>query len=425
LLAARHRSTVISQDNDGSDAGEAKMFRRRLLGGGLATIGGLAASRAMAVDKNYGPGVTDTEIKLGQFAAYSGPLSAFSVQNKAGIAFFDMVNAEGGVNGRKVKIISLDDGYVPPKSVEVTRQLVEQEKVLALYMPLGTPTNSAIHKYMNQKQVPQLFITSGAVKWGDPKGYPWTMGWLPSFQAEGGNFTRYVLKTKPDARIGILYQNDDFGKDYLRGIQAALGKQHARMIVSEQAYETTDPTIDTQIINLKASGADVLMNIASIKFAAMAIRKMADLGWKPLHFLNSPASGVSATLAPAGFDNSTGIITADFLKDPSDPRWKDDKAMADYLAWLTKYQPDANPADRLNVVGYSIGQTMLQVLKQCGNDLTRQNVMKQAANLDIELPMLLPGIKIKTSPEDFFPIEGEYLQRFDGARWVVFGDLLQ
>ncbi len=401
------------------------MRRRTACSLGLATFGALLSSRAIADDKKYGPGVSDTEIKVGQFAAYSGPLSSFSVQNKAGIAFFDMINADGGVNGRKVKIISLDDGYLPPKSVEVTRQLVEQEKVLLLYMPLGTPTNSAVHKYLNQKGVPQLFITSGAVKWGDPKNYPWTMGWLPSYQAEGGNFTKYVLRNKPHAKIGILYQNDDFGKDYLRGIKAALGSQNARMIVSEQAYETTDPTIDTQIINLKGSGADTLMNIASIKFAAMAIRKISDLGWKPLHFLNSPSSGVSATLAPAGFDNSIGIITADFLKDPTDPRWKDDKAVLEYLAFLKKWQPDANPADRLNVVGYSIGQTMLQVFKQCGNNLTRENIMKQAANLDIELAMLLPGIKIKTSPEDFFPIEGEYLQRFDGQRWVVFGDLLQ
>jgi branched-chain amino acid transport system substrate-binding protein len=401
------------------------MLGRRAWGLGLATLGFLLASEAICADEKYGPGVTDTEIKVGQFAAYSGPLSSFSVQNKAGIAFFDMINAEGGVNGRKVKIISLDDGYVPPKSVEVTRQLVEQEKVLLLYMPLGTPTNSAVHKYLNQKAVPQLFITSGAVKWGDPKNYPWTMGWLPSFQAEGSNFTKYVLRNKPDAKIAILYQNDDFGKDYLKGIKAALGAQAAKMIVSEQGYETTDPTIDTQIINMKGSGADTLMNIASIKFAAMAIRKISDIGWKPLHFLNSPSSGVSATLAPAGLDNSVGIITADFLKDPTDPRWQDDKAVLDYLAFLKKWLPDANPADRLNVVGYSIGQTMLQVFKQCGNDLTRENVMKQAAHLDLELPMLLPGIKIKTNPDDFFPIEGEYLQRFDGKRWVVFGDLLQ
>lgn len=401
------------------------MLGRRAWGLGLATLGFLLASEAICADEKYGPGVTDTEIKVGQFAAYSGPLSSFSVQNKAGIAFFDMINAEGGVNGRKVKIISLDDGYVPPKSVEVTRQLVEQEKVLLLYMPLGTPTNSAVHKYLNQKAVPQLFITSGAVKWGDPKNYPWTMGWLPSFQAEGSNFTKYVLRNKPDAKIAILYQNDDFGKDYLKGIKAALGAQAAKIIVSEQGYETTDPTIDTQIINMKGSGADTLMNIASIKFAAMAIRKISDIGWKPLHFLNSPSSGVSATLAPAGLDNSVGIITADFLKDPTDPRWQDDKAVLDYLAFLKKWLPDANPADRLNVVGYSIGQTMLQVFKQCGNDLTRENVMKQAAHLDLELPMLLPGIKIKTNPDDFFPIEGEYLQRFDGKRWVVFGDLLQ
>jgi branched-chain amino acid transport system substrate-binding protein len=401
------------------------MLRRTVWGFGFALFGALFSSQANSADKKYGPGVTDTEIKIGQFAAYSGPLSSFSVQNKAGIAFFDMINAEGGVNGRKIKIISLDDGYVPPKSVEVTRQLVEQEHVLLMYMPLGTPTNSAVHKYLNQKGVPQLFITSGAVKWGDPKNYPWTMGWLPSFQAEGGNFTKYVLRNKPDAKIGILYQNDDFGKDYLKGIKLALGAQNAKMIVSEQAYETTDPTIDTQIINLKGAGADALMNIASIKFAAMAIRKISDIGWKPLHFLNSPSSGVSATLAPAGFDNSVGIITADFLKDPTDPRWKDDKEVVDYLAFLKKWLPDANPADRLNVVGYSIGQTMLQVFKQCGDDLTRENIMKQAANLDLELPMLLPGIKIKTSADDFFPIEGEYLQRFDGKRWVIFGDLLQ
>jgi branched-chain amino acid transport system substrate-binding protein len=401
------------------------MLRRTVWGFGFAIFGALFSSHANSADKKYGPGVTDTEIKIGQFAAYSGPLSSFSVQNKAGIAFFDMINAEGGVNGRKIKIISLDDGYVPPKSVEVTRQLVEQEHVLLMYMPLGTPTNSAVHKYLNQKGVPQLFITSGAVKWGDPKNYPWTMGWLPSFQAEGGNFTKYVLRNKPDAKIGILYQNDDFGKDYLKGIKLALGAQNAKMIVSEQAYETTDPTIDTQIINLKGAGADALMNIASIKFAAMAIRKISDIGWKPLHFLNSPSSGVSATLAPAGFDNSVGIITADFLKDPTDPRWKDDKEVVDYLAFLKKWLPDANPADRLNVVGYSIGQTMLQVFKQCGDDLTRENIMKQAANLDLELPMLLPGIKIKTSADDFFPIEGEYLQRFDGKRWVIFGDLLQ
>jgi branched-chain amino acid transport system substrate-binding protein len=401
------------------------MLRRTVWGFGFALFGALFSSQANSADKKYGPGVTDTEIKVGQFAAYSGPLSSFSVQNKAGIAFFDMINAEGGVNGRKIKIISLDDGYVPPKSVEVTRQLVEQEHVLLMYMPLGTPTNSAVHKYLNQKGVPQLFITSGAVKWGDPKNYPWTMGWLPSFQAEGSNFTKYVLHNKPDAKIGVLYQNDDFGKDYLRGIKLALGAQNAKMLVSEQAYETTDPTIDTQIINLKGAGADTLMNIASIKFAAMAIRKISDIGWKPLHFLNSPSSGVSATLAPAGFDNSVGIITADFLKDPTDPRWKDDKEVLDYLAFLKKWLPDANPADRLNVVGYSIGQTMLQVFKQCGDDLTRENIMKQAANLDLELPMLLPGIKIKTSADDFFPIEGEYLQRFDGKRWVIFGDLLQ
>jgi branched-chain amino acid transport system substrate-binding protein len=392
---------------------------------GGAALALLIANPSVAADKKYGPGVTDTEIKVGQFVAYSGPLSSFSVQNKAGIAFFEMINAEGGVNGRRIKIISLDDGYLPPKTVEVTRKLVEQDEVLLLYMPLGTPTNAAVHKYLNMKKVPQLFITSGAVKWGDPANYPWTMGWLPSFQAEGRNFASYVLRKKPDAKIGILYQNDDFGKDYVKGIKDALGVRAAKMIVSEQTYEPSDPTVDSQIVDLKVSGADTFFDIASIKFAAMAIRKAYDIGWKPLHLLNSPASGVSATLEPAGLDKSVGIITADFLKDPSDPQWKDDKAMEAFLAFLKKWLPNANPVDRLNVVGYLIGQTMLQVFRQCGDDLTRENIMRQAANLDLELPMLLPGIKVKTSPTDFFPIEGEYLQRFDGKRWVQFGELIQ
>ena len=395
----------------------------RLLSGTI--LAALVANAAIAAEKKYGPGVTDTEIKVGQFAAYSGPLSGFSIQNKAGIAFFQMINSQGGVDGRKVNIISVDDGYLPPKTVEVTRQLVEQDKVLLLYMPMGSPTNAAVQKYLNQKKVPQLFVTSGAVKWGDPVNYPWSMGWLPSFQAEGRNFVKYILRNRREAKIGILYQNDDFGKDYLRGINEALGDSGHKMIVSQQSYETSDPTIDSQILALKASGADTFLDIASIKFAAMAIRKAYDIGWQPLHLLNSPSSGVSATLEPAGLDKSIGIITADFIKDPSDPQWKDDKGMKDFLAFMKNWLPDANPADRLNVVGYSIGQTMLQVFKQCGDDLTRENIMKQAANLNLDLPMLLPGIKVKTSPTDFFPIEGEYLQRFDGHRWVLFGELLQ
>jgi branched-chain amino acid transport system substrate-binding protein len=390
---------------------------------GSALLAALVANGAVAAE--YGPGVTDTEIKVGQFAAYSGPLSGFSVQNKAGIAFFQMINAQGGVNGRKVNIISVDDGYLPPKTVEVTRKLVEQDQVLLLFMPMGSPTNAAVQKYLNQKKVPQLFVTSGAVKWGDPDNFPWSMGWLPSFQAEGRNFVKYVLRNKPEAKIGILYQNDDFGKDYLRGINEALGAEDAKMIVSKQSYESGDPTIDSQMVALKASGADTFLDIASIKFAAMAIRKAHDINWRPLHLLNSPSSGVSATLEPAGIDKSVGIITADFIKDPSDPQWKDDPAMKDFLAFLKNWYSEANPVDRLNVVGYSIGQTMLQVLKQCGDDLTRENIMKQAANLDIQLPMLLPGIKVKTSSTDFFPIEGEYLQRFDGHRWVLFNELLQ
>jgi branched-chain amino acid transport system substrate-binding protein len=391
----------------------------------VATLALTVIDQTHATEKKYSPGVTDTEIKLGQFAAYSGPLSSFSIQNKAGIAFFDMINAQGGINGRKINIISLDDGYSPPKTVEATRQLVEQDEVVALFMPMGTATNSAVHRYLNQKKVPQLFVTSGAVKWADPDKFPWTMGWLPSYQAEGKNFARFVLKTKPDAKIGILYQNDDFGKDYLKGIEEGLGPQGMKLVVSQQKFETSEPTIDSQILNLKGSGVDVLIDIASIKFAAMAIRKAHEIGWQPLHLLNSPSSGVSATLEPAGLDNSIGIVTADFIKDPSDPQWKDDEAMREYFAFLKKWLPNANPIDRLNVVGYLMGQTMLQVLKQCGDDLTRENIMKQAASLDMELPMLLPGIKVKTGPDDFFPIEGEYLQRFDGHRWILFGDIIQ
>jgi branched-chain amino acid transport system substrate-binding protein len=414
--AAKHRQKAMG----------AEMLRRTLIASLGLGPGVLSAISAEGKDaKNYGPGVSDTEIRLGQFAAFSGPLSSYSAQNKAGNAFFDMINDQGGVNGRRIKIVSLDDGYVPSKTVEVTRQLVENDRILGMYMPMGTPTNAAVHKYLNLKKVPQLFITSGAVQWGDPKNYPWTMGWLPSFQAEGRIFANYAVKTHPNAKVAVLYQNDDFGKDYLKGVKDGFGDRVKTIIVSEQSYETADASIESQVINLKASGADVLINLASNKFAAMTIRKIHDLGWKPVHLLNSPASGIASTLEPAGLDNSTGIITADFIKDPSDPRWKDDPATVAYLAFLKKWLPQANPADRSGVVGYSIGQTMLQVLKQCGDDLTRENLMKQAASLNLDLPMLLPGIKVQTSPSDFFPIEGEYLTKFDGTRWVVFSDLLQ
>ena len=380
----------------------------------------LFASSAMA-QKKYDVGADDKEIKLGNINPYSGPASAYSAIGKSIGAYFDKVNAEGGINGRKVKYISLDDGYNPAKTVEQARKLVEQDEVLLIFQPLGTPSNSAIHKYMNDKKVPHLFVATGATKWGDPKTFPWTMGFQPSYQSESKVFAAHLLETKPNAKVAILYQNDDYGKDYLKGFEDGLGDKAKTMIVSKLTYEVTDPTVDSQMVSLKASGADTFFNITTPKFAAQAIKKAAELGWKPVHYLNSVSSSVGSVLTPAGLEASTGIFTAGYIKDPTDPQFQKGKEWDDWVGYMKKYHPTGAMNDNFNVYGYTVAQLMVQVLKQAGDDLTRANVMKQAANLDLVLPMLLPGVNVKTGPDDFYPIEREQMQKFNGKGWELFG----
>jgi ABC-type branched-subunit amino acid transport system substrate-binding protein len=370
------------------------------------------------------PGVTATEIKIGNTNPYSGPASAYGTIGKALGAYFKMVNEQGGINGRKVNYVTLDDGYSPPKTVEMVRQLVEQEQVALLFQTLGTPTNSAIHKYMNGKQVPHIFVATGATKWNDPKNFPWTMGWQPNYQTEGRIYAQYILKNIPNAKVGILFQNDDYGKDYLKGFEDGLGDAAKKLVVLKQSYEVTDPTIDSQIVNLKNSGANVFFNITIPKFAVQAIKKSHDIGWKPTHFLNNVSSSLGTVLKPAGLEASRGLITALYAKEITDPQWKNDKGMQDWLAWMKKYYPEGALDDQANAYAYTVAQTMVHVLKQCGNDLSRANIMRQAANIkNLELPLLLPGIKINTSPTDFAPIEQEQLAKFDGERWALFGEL--
>jgi branched-chain amino acid transport system substrate-binding protein len=400
-------------------------LRRLLTTTGVAALGlALVCAPALA-RKQYDPGASDTEVVIGQTMPYSGPASAYSTIGKVQTAYFKMINDQGGVNGRKIKLISLDDGYSPPKTVEQARRLIEQDDVLMLYQVLGTSGNSAIHKYVNAKKIPHLFVASGATKWGDPKNYPWTMGFNPSYHTEAHVYGKYILRNHPNAKIAILYQNDDYGKDYVKGLKDGLGDKASKMIVSEVSYEVTDPTIDSQIVTLKGSGADTFVNITTPKFAAQAIRKVYDIGWKPVHFLNSVSSSVATTLTPAGLDKATGIVTVFYYKDPSDPQWKDDAGMKEWLAFMQKYYSEGSATDHVNVYGYLAAQALVQVLKQCGDDLSRQNVMKQAANLkDLALPMFLPGIKINTSPTDFYPIQQLRLAKFDGKEWVLFGDVI-
>ena len=381
---------------------------------------GFALGSAWA-QKRYDPGASDKEILIGGISPYSGPASAYGTIGKAISAYIDKVNADGGVNGRKIKFISLDDGYNPAKTVEQTRKLVEEEEVLLLFNTLGTPPNSAIHRYMNQKKVPQLFVATGATKWGDPKNFPWTMGWQPNYQSEAKIFAQHILETKPNAKIAVIYQNDDYGKDYLKGFEDGLGARAASMIVRKVTYEVTDPTIDSQILTLKNSGADVFFNITTPKFAAQAIKKMAEIDWKPTHYLNSVSASVGSVLTPAGLNNSVGIITNAYLKDPTDPQWQNSKEYQDWAAWMKQYYPQGDTKDANNVFGYTAAQGLVQVLRQAGDNLTRENIMRQAASLDFTLPMLLPGVNVKTGPDDFFPIERVQLQRFDGKTWQLFG----
>jgi len=384
----------------------------------------LAAPAALA-QKKYDQGASDKEILIGHINPYSGPASAYGTIGRSIAAYFKKVNEEGGVNGRQINMVSYDDGYSPPKTVEMARKLVEQDKVLLIFQSLGTPPNSAIHKYMNAKKVPHLFVATGATKWNDPKNFPWTMGWQPNYQTEAGIYAQHILKDKPNAKIAVLYQNDDYGKDYLKGFKDGLGAKAKTMIVKEVSYEVTDPTVDSQMAQLQASGADTFFNITTPKFGAQAIRKAWDSGWKPVHYLNNVSASIGTTLRPAGLDKSVGLITTQYLKDQNDKAWANDPAVLEWTAFMKKYYPDGNLAASENFYGWSVAQTMVQVLKQCGNDLTRENVMRQAASLkNFVLPGALPGIKLNTSPTDFAPFESVQLARFDGKEWVRFGEII-
>jgi branched-chain amino acid transport system substrate-binding protein len=387
-------------------------------------IAALIGSPASA-QKKYDTGATDTEIRIGNIMPYSGPASAYGVIGKTEQAYFDKINAEGGINGRKINFISYDDGYSPPKTVEQARKLVESDEVLFIFNPLGTPPNSAIQKYMNSKKVPQLFVATGATKWNDPKEFAWTMGWQPNYQSETQIYAKYILKNKPDARIAVLFQNDDYGKDYLKGLKDGLGAKASSMIVMEESYEVSEPTIDSHIVKLRSSGADVFMNITTPKFAAQAIKKNAEIGWKPLHFLNNVSASIGSVIRPAGVDNAQGIISSAYLKDPTDPQWKNDAGMKAWNDFLDKYYPEANRADASVMYGYTVAQGLVHVLKACGDDLTRENVMRHAADIkDLELGGLLPGVKVNTSPTDFAPISQVQLERFKGETWELFGEIL-
>jgi branched-chain amino acid transport system substrate-binding protein len=385
----------------------------------------LAVAAPALAQKKYDPGASDTEIKIGNINPYSGPASAYGLIGKTIEAYFKKVNAEGGINGRKVNFISYDDGYSPPKAVEQTRKLVESDEVLLVFQPLGTPSNTAIQKYMNSKKVPQLFVATGATKWGDPKNFPWTMGWQPTYQAEGQIYAKYILKNHPNAKIGILYQNDDYGKDYVKGLKDGLGEKAKTMIVSELPYEPADPTVDSQIVSLKGSGADVFFNVTTPKFAAQAIKKAHEIGWKPLHLLNNVSQSVGSVLKPAGFEAAKDVLSTGYLKDPTDSTWNDDAGKKEWLAFMDKYFPDGDKTSSFTVYGYTVAQTLHEVLKQAGDNLTRENVMKQAANLkNVTHPMLLPGITINTSEKDFYPIEQMQMQKFNGERWEMFGPII-
>jgi branched-chain amino acid transport system substrate-binding protein len=392
----------------------------------MALVVGIGANPVLnpaSAESKYDPGASDTEIKVGNIMPYSGPLSAYALIGRTEAAFFKMINDQGGVNGRKINFISYDDAFSPPKTVEQARKLVESDEVLLIFQNLGTPTSNAIQKYLNGKKVPQLFVASGATKFGDYKNSPWTMGWQPTYQTEGRIYAKYILDNLPQGRIGILYQNDDSGSDYLKGLRDGLGEEATkRMIVSELPYDTTDPTIDSQIVAIKAAGADIFFDEASPKFAAMAIRKVAELGWKPTVFLASVSNSVGSVLKPAGLDNSKGVLSSNYIKDPTDPAWKDDPAIKEWAAFMDKYFPDGDKSSNFGTYGYAVAQTLVQVLKQCGDELTRENVIKQAANLkDVDIGLLLPGIKINTSPTDYYPIEQMQMSRFNGGYGELFG----
>jgi len=375
-----------------------------------------------AAQKKYDPGASDTEIKIGQTMPYSGPASAYGTIGKVQAAYFKQLNEQGGVNGRKINFISLDDGYSPPKTVEMIRRLVEQDEVLLTLGTLGTPSNTAIHKYMNTKKVPHMFLATGASKWNDPKNNPWTIGFNPNYHSEGKLYAQHILANKPNAKIAVLMQNDDYGKDYFNGFKEGLGAKAASMIVSQATYEVTDPTIDSQIVTLKGSGADTFFNITTPKFAAQAIRKVSEVGWKPTHYLNQVSASVGSVLKPAGLDVSVGLISMNYIKEGADTRWDNDPTMKDFKALIKKYAPEVSADDGNATYGYAVAQMMVQVLKQAGDNLTRENVMKQAASIkDFQVPMALPGVLASTSATDFALFQTMQLVKFDGKNWVDFG----
>jgi branched-chain amino acid transport system substrate-binding protein len=404
---------------------EGIMISRRVFLQSSAVSAFALASRAGSALAANAPGITDTEIKIGQTMAYSGPASAYGQIGRAEAVYFKVINEAGGINGRKINFLSLDDGYSPPKTVEQTRRLVEQEEVAFIFNSLGTPCNTAIRDYLNENKVPQLFVATGAGKFGDYQHYPWTIGWQPNYRTEAGIFAKHILATKPGAKVAILYQNDDFGKDYLIGMKDALGDKYAALVIKEVSYEVSEPTIDSQVISLQGSGADTFVIAATPKFAAQTIRKSYDIGWKPVQYLTNVSISIGAVMKPAGLEKGVGIMTSAYGKEPTDPSWKDDPGMKEWLAFMKDHMPAADISDLNNAYGFGAAATLVQVLKQCGNDLSRERIMKEAANLhDFELPTLLPGIKINTSPTNYYPIRQMELQRFDGQTWKLFGDVI-
>jgi branched-chain amino acid transport system substrate-binding protein len=399
-----------------------KANRRTFVGGGAAAL--LAAPAVVIAQKKYDEGASDTEIKIGNTNPYSGPASAYAAIGKTIDVYFKAVNEAGGINGRKIKFISLDDGYVPPKTVELVRQMVEGDKIFALFQSLGTPCNTAIHKYMNTRKVPQLYVATGASKWGDPKNFPWTMGFQPDYHTEAIIYAKHALANVKDAKIGVLHQNDDYGRDYLDGLKKGLGKDVDK-IAKIVTFEATDPTVDSQIIQLKDSGANVFFNVSAPKAAAQGIRKAAEIDWKPVHYLNNVSASVAAVMKPAGFDNAQGIITAAYIMDATDKAWDNNEEMKAWRSWMDKNMPQANKADANHIYGYAVAALMTETLKRCGNEMTRANLMKQAASFQkYRLPLLLPGITVSTSATDFYPIQAVQLQRFKGETWELFGDVM-
>jgi branched-chain amino acid transport system substrate-binding protein len=402
-------------------------MKNSLLHFATGTVLALAlAMPSVHAQKQYDPGTTDTEIKIGQTVPFSGPASAYATIGKTQAAYFNMINEQGGVNGRKINLIQYDDAYSPPKAVEQVRKLVESDEVLLTFQIIGTPSNAAVQKYLNAKKVPQLFAATGASKFTDPKNFPWTLGFNPNYFVEGRIYGQYILKQYPNAKVGVLYQNDDMGRDYLNGIKSSLGDKAATMIVAEASYEVSDPTVDSQILKLKSAGVDLLFSASTPKFAAQTIKKNAELGWKPVHILDINATSVGAVMQPAGLEASKGVISVNYGKDPLDPTWKDDPGMKKYFDFMAKYYPEGDKNSSLNTYGYGTAQLMVHVLKQCGDDLTRENVLKQATNLkDVQLDLALPGISASTTPNDYRVNKQLQMMKFNGERWEMFGPILE